>query len=160
MGMSLAFGFSETDNGHVYDAAVWCDADGDTLAKHRRVHLGPDEAEIFTAGQGFGPLTTIFGPVGLTVSADAWAPEMADVIREHGGQALFSPTFCGDLADQHGALADAARHALLWIIAVNSVIPGHSRGGSVIINPQGEAVCTLSDEPDMACVDIELESTS
>jgi len=92
--------FERRDAGVYHNTAVVFDTDGSILGTYRKMHIPDDplyhEKFYFTPGdQGFRPINTRFGKIGVLVCWDQWFPEAARLMALQGAKILFYPTAIG-----------------------------------------------------------------
>jgi N-carbamoylputrescine amidase len=154
-----------------HNTAVVLDADGTLKGQYRKMHIPDDpgycEKFYFTPGdQGFVPITTSLGTLGVLVCWDQWYPEAARLMALHGAEILLYPTAIGwdprdDVAEKdrqrEAWLTIQRAHAIangLPLVACNRVglepdPSGHTAGiqfwgSSFIAGPQGELLAQAS----------------
>ncbi len=165
-----------------HNTAVVLDTDGSLKGRYRKMHIPNDpgycEKFYFTPGdQGFVPIVTSVGTLGVLVCWDQWYPEAARLMAMRGADILLYPTAIGwdprdDEAEknrQHEAWITVQRaHAIangLPVIACNRV--GHEPdpsgrtagiqfwGSSFIAGPQGEYLAqAATDKPEVLVAEI------
>jgi len=165
--------FERRAPGVYHNTAVVLDSDGRLAGRYRKMHIPDDpgfhEKFYFTPGdQGFAPVDTSVGRLGVLVCWDQWYPEAARVMALHGADLLLYPTAIGwdprdDAAEkqrQRDAWLTIQRaHAIangLPVVVCNRVgnEPGPSGGGtgiqfwgtSFIAGPQGEILAQAPDD--------------
>jgi N-carbamoylputrescine amidase len=179
--------FEYRSQGLYHNTAVVLDADGSVAGSYRKMHIPDDpgyhEKYYFTPGdQGFEPITTSVGKLGVMVCWDQWFPEAARLMALAGADLLLYPTAIGwdarddkqeQLRQQEAWLTVQRGHAIancLPVVVCNRI--GHEAapsgcgegihfwGGSCIIGPQGELlVQTGSDRDDVLVTEIDLART-
>jgi N-carbamoylputrescine amidase len=165
-----------------HNTAVVLDADGSLKGQYRKMHIPDDpgyhEKFYFTPGdQGFTPIATSVGTLGVLVCWDQWYPEAARLMAMHGADILLYPTAIGwDSRDdepeknrQREAWFTIQRaHAIangLPLAACNRVglepdpsgrSPGiQFWGASFIVGPQGEFLAQAStDRPEVLVAEV------
>ncbi len=157
--------FERRAPGVYHNTAVVLESDGRLIGQYRKMHIPDDpgfhEKFYFTPGdQGFTPVSTSVGMLGILVCWDQWYPEAARLMAMHGADILLYPTAIGwDTRDddaeknrQRDAWITVQRaHAIangLPVVACNRVglepdpsgrTPGiQFWGSSFITGPQGE----------------------
>lgn len=180
--------FERRAAGLYHNTSVVFEKDGRIAGKYRKMHIPDDpgfyEKFYFTPGdatdtQGFKPIQTSVGKLGVLICWDQWYPEAARLMALAGADLLIYPTAIGwDVRDED---AEKARQRDAWVTiqrahAVANGIPvlvanrvGHESdpsgqsegtlfwGTSFIAGPQGEFIaeantkdeCVLSAEIDM-----------
>ena len=160
MGISLVVGFTEFDGAHTYDTAVWCDADGDILIRHRRICLTKKDTARFRKGESIRVAHSLFGPVGVLVGPDACDGAIVASMAQMGARVIFAP--CRGLdSSQLDRLVHQATENEVWLVAADSVGPGGGGGCSRIIDPAGKIVCRAKNDDELILTyDIQLEKSS
>ncbi len=160
MGVSLVVGFTEFDGEHTYDAATWCDADGDILTRHHRICLTKKDTARFRKGESIRIAHSLFGPVGVLVGTDACDGAIVASIAQMGATIIFAP--CRGLdARQLDRLVRQATESGVWLVVADSVGPAGGGGCSRIIDPAGRIVCRAeNDDEQILTYDIQLEKSS
>lgn len=157
--------FERRAPGVYHNTAVVLESDGRLIGQYRKMHIPDDpgfhEKFYFTPGdQGFTPVSTSVGMLGILVCWDQWYPEAARLMAMHGADILLYPTAIGwdtrDDEDEKNRQRDAwmtvqRAHAIangLPVVACNRVglepdpsgrTPGiQFWGSSFIAGPQGE----------------------
>ena len=175
--------FERRAPGLYHNTAVVLERDGSIAGKYRKMHIPDDPAYYekfyFTPGdQGFEPIDTSVGRLGVLVCWDQWYPEAARLMAMRGAELLIYPTAIGwessdteeEKARQLGAWVTVQRgHAVangLPVISVNRT--GHEPdpsgqtngirfwGNSFVAGPQGELITTLpNDEETVRVVEVD-----
>jgi N-carbamoylputrescine amidase len=165
-----------------HNTAVVLDTDGSLKGQYRKMHIPDDpgycEKFYFTPGdQGFTPIATSVGTLGVLVCWDQWYPEAARLMAMHGAEILLYPTAIG--WDPRDDAAEKSRQREAWItiqrahaianglplVACNRVgtepdpsgrTPGiQFWGSSFIAGPQGEFLAqAASDKPEILVAEI------
>lgn len=176
--------FEKRAPGLYHNTAAVFDADGTLCGIYRKMHVPDDPAYYekfyFTPGdQGFQPIDTSLGRLGVMVCWDQWYPEAARLMALRGARILIYPTAIG--YDENDPKDEQQRQREAWItvqrghavanglplVAVNRVgyepNPTHPErgirfwGSSFACGPQGEILCMLPEkEEDVKVVDISL----
>ncbi len=170
-----------------HNTAVVLDADGSLKGQYRKMHIPDDpgyhEKFFFTPGdQGFTPVSTSVGTLGVLVCWDQWYPEAARLMAMHGADILLYPTAIGwDLRDD---AAEKNRQREAWITiqrahAIANGLPlvtcnrvglepdpsGRSSGiqfwgSSFIAGPQGEFLAqATADKPEVLVAEVNRRRT-
>jgi N-carbamoylputrescine amidase len=164
--------FERRAPGVYHNTAVVLDSDGRLAGQYRKMHIPDDpgfhEKFYFTPGdQGFVPIDTAVGRLGVLVCWDQWYPEAARLMALAGAELLLYPTAIGwdprdDAAEkrrQHDAWLTVQRaHAVangLPVAVCNRVglepDPGARGPGiqfwgtSFVAGPQGELLAQAPD---------------
>jgi len=177
--------FEKRATGLYHNTAVVYDTDGSVAGQYRKMHIPDDPAYYekfyFTPGdQGFVPIDTSLGRLGVMVCWDQWYPEGARLMAMSGAQMLIYPTAIGyessDTPDEQERQREAwttvqRGHAVangLPVITVNRVghepdPSGQTRGiqfwgSSFVAGPQGELLYRgPKDAEDLQIIDIDME---
>ncbi len=179
--------FERRAAGVYHNTAVVLERDGTLAGTYRKMHIPDDpgyhEKFYFTPGdQGFRPIETSLGALGVLVCWDQWYPEAARLMTLAGSRLLLYPTAIGwhppddddEKARQREAWITVQRgHAVanhLPVLACNRVghepDPGGSGpgidfwGSSFACGPQGELLAQASKEaPEVLVADLPLGRT-
>ena len=176
--------FERRAPGLYHNTAVVLEKDGTIAGSYRKMHIPDDpgfyEKFYFTPGdQGFTPIDTSLGKLGVLVCWDQWYPEAARLMALAGADLLIYPTAIG--WDPHDTPEEQERQRQAWItiqrghaianglplLAVNRVgfetAPGHQESGilfwgsSFATGPQGEFLAEGSrDREEILQVDLDL----
>ncbi len=171
--------FERRAAGVYHNTAVVLDADGRLAGRYRKMHVPDDpgyhEKFYFTPGdQGFRPIDTAVGRLGVLVCWDQWFPEAARLMALAGAGLLLYPTAIGwDPADD---AAERARQLEAWrlmhrahacanglmVLAANRCgrEPGPAGGiefwgHSLACGPQGEILAEAGGGPELLCVTLD-----
>ena len=92
--------FERRAAGVYHNTAVVIERDGSIAGQYRKMHIPDDpgyhEKFYFTPGdQGFAPVATTLGKLGVLVCWDQWYPEAARLMALHGAEILIYPTAIG-----------------------------------------------------------------
>lgn len=179
--------FERRAPGLYHNSGVVLEKDGSIAGTYRKMHIPDDPAYYekfyFTPGdQGFEPIDTSVGRLGLLICWDQWYPEAARLMAMSGADLLIYPTAIGtestDSRDEQERQLDAWRtvqrgHAVannLPVVAVNRVgyepDPTNRTGGitfwgnSFVSGQQGEILAELSREEEQEhVVEVDLRRT-
>ena len=176
--------FERRAAGLSHNTAVVLESDGQIAGTYRKMHIPDDpgftEKFYFAPGdQGFEPIQTSLGSLGVLVCWDQWYPEAARLMALAGAELLIYPTAIGwspeddgeEQARQRDAWITVQRgHAIangLPLLAVNrcgiETEPGATGGirfwgSSFGCGPQGELLAMASnDQEEVLLVDLDLE---
>ncbi|MFV1997398.1 MAG: carbon-nitrogen hydrolase [Acidiferrobacterales bacterium] len=154
-----------------HNTAVVLDSDGSLAGQYRKMHIPDDpgyyEKFYFTPGdQGFRPIDTSVGKLGVLVCWDQWYPEAARLMALHGADLLLYPTAIG--WDPRDDVDEKQRQLESWLVIQRShaianslplmcanrcgleTSPGEQSdgidfwGSSFIAGPQGEVIASAS----------------
>ncbi|MEW6331696.1 MAG: carbon-nitrogen hydrolase [Pseudomonadota bacterium] len=170
-----------------HNTAVVLESDGRLVGQYRKMHIPDDpgfsEKFYFTPGdQGFTPIVTSVGTLGVLVCWDQWYPEAARRMAMHGAEILLYPTAIG--WDPRDDVAEKNRQREAWITiqrahaianglplaACNRVgtepdpsgrTPGiQFWGSSFIAGPQGEFLAQAgTDRPEVLVAEVSRRRT-
>ena len=171
--------FERRAAGLYHNTAVVFERDGSIAGKYRKMHIPDDPAYYekfyFTPGdQGFRPIKTSVGMLGVQVCWDQWYPEGARLMALRGAEILIYPTAIG--YESSDTPEEQERQRIAWqtvqrghavanglpVIAVNRC--GHEPdpsgqtkgiqfwGTSFVAGPQGEIVYEAPQEEEAAVV--------
>jgi len=177
--------FERRAPGLYHNTAVVLETDGSIAGTYRKMHIPDDPAYYekfyFTPGdQGFVPIDTSLGRLGVLVCWDQWYPEAARLMALAGAQILIYPTAIGwessDSPDEQQRQCEAwttvqRGHAIangLPVVAVNRVgyepDPSGLTGGitfwgnSFVVGPQGEWLYQAPrDAEDQHIVEVDMQ---
>ncbi len=110
--------FERRAPGVYHNTAVVLDSDGRLAGQYRKMHIPDDpgfhEKFYFTPGdQGFAPIDTSVGRLGVLVCWDQWYPEAARLMALHGAELLLYPTAIG--WDPRDDAAEKQRQYDAWL---------------------------------------------
>ncbi len=110
--------FERRAPGLYHNTAVVLESDGRIAGQYRKMHIPDDpgfhEKFYFTPGdQGFVPIDTSVGRLGVLICWDQWYPEAARVMALRGAQLLLYPTAIG--WDPRDAPEEKSRQRDSWI---------------------------------------------
>ncbi|MHB1942034.1 MAG: carbon-nitrogen hydrolase, partial [Acidiferrobacteraceae bacterium] len=176
--------FERRAPGLYHNTALVFDEDGRLAGRYRKMHIPDDpgfhEKYYFAPGdQGFVPIDTAVGRLGVLVCWDQWYPEAARLMALAGAELLLYPTAIGwdpqDEATEKTRQLDSWQiiqraHAVangLPVLVANRVglerpegAPGIAFWGhSFIAGPQGELLAEAGDEPAVLMADIDREAS-
>ena len=178
--------FERRAAGLYHNTAVVLDADGSLAGTYRKMHIPDDpgfyEKFFFAPGdQGFRPIDTAVGRLGVLVCWDQWYPEAARAMALAGAEMLVYPTAIGwdpregetEQSRQLDAWTTVQRgHAVanaLPVIACNRTglepDPAGQTAGirfwgrSFVCGPQGEWLARANEDEEILVTEIDLERT-
>ncbi|CAM3981965.1 carbon-nitrogen hydrolase [Vreelandella rituensis] len=181
--------FERRAAGLYHNTAVVYDRDRGRVGHYRKMHIPDDpgfyEKFYFTPGdadaarhEGFTPIDTSVGRLGVLVCWDQWYPEAARLMALAGAELLLYPTAIGWSPSDD--TAEKYRQKDAWTLiqrshAVANGVPvvvanrtGHERdqsevgegidfwGGSFISGPQGELLAHAGEGPERLLVQLDL----
>ena len=177
--------FEKRATGLYHNTAVVFDTDGSVVGQYRKMHIPDDPAYYekfyFTPGdQGFIPIETSLGKLGVMVCWDQWYPEGARLMAMRGAELLIYPTAIG--YESSDTLEEQERQREAWTIvqcghAVANGLPvitvnrvgleqdpsGQTNGiqfwgSSFIAGPQGELIYRAPiDKEAIQVIEIDME---
>ena len=179
--------FERRAAGLYHNTAVVLERDGSIAGRYRKMHIPDDpgyhEKFYFTPGdQGFVPIETSVGSLGVLVCWDQWYPESARLMALAGAQILLYPTAIG--WDPRDPTPERERQRDSWItiqrahaIANGLPVAACNRigrepdpeqrtegivfwGSSFLAGPQGELLAqACADSPTVTVADVDLGRT-
>jgi len=168
----VCFGITEDVAGGRANTVVCLDGGG-VLGVHRKVHLPAGEVGWYRAGDGFTPVATSVGRLGLLVDYDKTFPEAARCLALDGAELLVctcawpasrtnrARSLAGDRQRRLFDLYDRARAAenQLWLVSANQTgRHGTLRflGQSKVVRPDGEVVAAVGARAGLVTVDLDV----
>lgn len=154
LGMVIASGFAEIDDGIIYNSSVIVDRTG-VLASYRKAHLWNTEKTCgFVAGSGHPPVVdTEYGRLGLVVCYDLEFPEWVRMAALDGAELLCAPVnwplYPRPAGERPGEIvrvqADAAVNRMFIAVADRVGIERGQDwiGGTVIVDPDGYPLTSI-----------------
>ncbi len=89
--VTILAGLAESDsNGHIYATHVVISPEG-LIGSYRKVHLGPSEKELFTAGNAIPVFESHGIKFGIQLCYDAHFPDLATAMALKGADVIFIP---------------------------------------------------------------------
>ncbi len=178
--------FERRAPGLYHNTAVVFEKDGGLVGSYRKMHIPDDpgfyEKYYFTPGDnGFSPIKTSVGRLGVMVCWDQWYPEAARLMTLAGADILLYPTAIG--FDPRDDVSEQQRQKEAWELvqrghAVANGIPilASNRcglepdpsgvtagiafwGGSFVCGPQGEWLARAGSDPEVLLTEIDFTRT-
>lgn len=178
--------FERRASGLYHNTAIVLESDGTLCGHYRKMHIPDDpgyyEKFYFAPGdQGFKPIDTSIGVLGLLVCWDQWYPEAARLMALQGADLLLYPTAIG--WDRGDTAAERARQCDSWLTiqrahAIANGLPllcanrcGHEAdpsgvtegiefwGQSFIAGPQGEILAQAGKDETELLVTLDMQRT-
>jgi nitrilase len=171
---SIVTGVIERDGATLYCTAIFVSADGELVAKHRK--LMPTASERLIWGQGDGStLSTVdtkVGTVGAVICWENYMPLMRTAMYAKGLDIWCTPTV-DDREIWQSSMRHIAYEGRLFLVSACQYLPQPLRGfeqdadwpegkplirgGSVIISPMGEILAgPLYDQEGLICAEVDL----
>ncbi len=121
--------FERRAPGLYHNTAIVFDKDGSLCGKYRKMHIPDDpgfyEKFYFTPGdQGFEPISTSVGNLGVLVCWDQWYPEAARAMTLKGAELLIYPTAIGWNPDDPREEKERQREAWITIQRSHAIANG------------------------------------
>lgn len=176
--------FEKRAKGLYHNTAVVVDKDGSLAGTYRKMHIPDDpgfyEKYYFTPGdQGFIPIDTSVGRLGVLICWDQWYPESARIMALSGAEVLLFPSAIGWEPDEQQLEKDRQRDSWITIqrshaIANNLPVIVSNRtgmeksaeietlfwGSSFITGQQGEILKQAgTDEETVIVAELDLDRT-
>ncbi len=137
---------AEKKEGNYYNTMVVINAQGDIVAKYRKIHLFPyglEEEKYFAAGNDWALIETPWGKAGMMICYDLRFPELARNLVLRGARFLVLPAQW-PLARLENWLVLVQARAVenqVFVLAANRTgrdESGKYDGGSLIVSPWGD----------------------
>lgn len=121
--------FEKRTHGLYHNTAVVIDGKHGMVGKYRKMHIPDDpgyyEKYYFTPGdQGFQPIETSLGKLGVLICWDQWFPEAARLMALRGADILLYPTAIGWAPEDSAAEKDRQRQAWQTIQRSHAIANG------------------------------------
>ncbi len=152
-------------DGGVANSSVVFNAQGDEVARYRKIHLfGFDEGEavLLTAGTELVVIDTPLGRTGIATCYDLRFPELFRGLIDLGATSIVLVSGWPSARSLHWDVLTQARaiEEQVLFVACNGVgshagitLCGHSR----VVDPMGELIASSGEEPAVLVVDVETE---
>lgn len=164
--------FPEREGGKLYNTSPVFSSKGELLGRHRKLHLFDidveggvrfQESDVLSAGNSCTLIDTEYGNIGVAICFDVRFPELFRRMALRGAELVFLPgAFNPTTGPAHWELTMRAR-ALDNQLFVAACAPAldpeasyHSYGHSCVVNPWGEVVAGLGDQPGILSAEIDL----
>lgn len=163
LGIFLIVPFPELSGNDLYNSALLI-SNGEIKGVHRKVYLwGNSEKRIFKPGNGFQPVHSKWGNIGILICADAEYPEPSRILATKGTDIIFVPSVWSKQAKHRWDvfLPAIALFNLCYVVGVNTFgkgIRGGNCGNSKVIDPYGQVICEAPTNEEtvlIAAIDIE-----
>lgn len=165
-------GYTEADNGLIYNSAVCVTGDG-VLGHHRKVHQPLREDEHYAAGDRFEAFDTPVGRLGLMICYDKAFPEAARTLALDGAEIIAcvsawpgartnpDPDLSKDRWKRRFDLFDRTRaleNQVVWLSANQSGTFGSLRfvASAKVVDPGGEILADTGVAEGMAIADVDV----
>lgn len=170
-GIAIVAGMVEENPGHVrpFNTLVVFDRDGELVGRHRKIHLYDsfgfhESAWITPAARPDAVVVEVDGVrLGLMTCSDVRHPELGTALARAGAQlvALCSSWVPGEhKVDQWRVLARARAIENLYFVAAVSQCPPISIGTSLLVDPMGDVVAELGEEPGLLTSVVDLDEVA
>lgn len=133
----LCIGFSELDDGKLYNTALLIGPEGETVGKYRKTHGVED---VFIPGDELPVFETRYGKVGLMICYDRQPPEIARMLARRGAELILVPS-----NGMWGRMNDAMLRTRAYENGVYLVF-AHPRDG-LVIDPGGRIIAANATVP-------------
>ena len=163
----------ELEGGKVYNTGFVFDPKGDTIARHRKMHLfdidvkGGQrfmESDTLTAGDDITTFSTPWGLMGLCICFDLRFEELARIITLQGAKVLIVPAaFNMTTGPAHWELLFRQRAVDNQVFTVGTspardTAAGYvAYGNSIVCDPWGSIVSRCGEEETVAITEIDLD---
>jgi len=159
-GVALVTGIAERDGTAVYNTAVAIGADGQILAKFRKIQLWAErESRIFEPGNDYVTFEFAGRTIGLLICYDVEFPEHVRALTRQGADLVLVPTANMKPFDNINRYAVSARAMENSITVAYCNYCGTEGdleyvGASVIAGPEGDPLATAGPGPTLLVTDI------
>jgi len=161
-GTAIAYGYPEAADGVIYNAAQCIDADGTTIAHHRKLVIPPGlEIGCFADGDGLTLFELDGIRFGILICYDVEFPEATRATAMAGAQVILAPTA---LASQWGVVAHCMIPTRSFENGVYLLYANHAGtegevsylGASCIIGPDGKELARAGSDAQIITADVDL----
>lgn len=163
---AILYGYSERDGETIYNSAQCIDAQGNSIANHRKLMLPPGfEQEHYTAGT----TATIFDfmgiKCGILICYDIEFPENTRHLADQGVQCVLAPTALGidwGVVSERTAPARAFENGIYMAYANSCGTENNATyfGGSCIIGPNGQDIARAGQESETLVATINVNTVA
>ena len=169
--MAIVAGIEERAEGRVYNSAVWLDADGELLLRHRKINELELARGLYATGTELRVIPWRGRMAGVAICADSWRPEVTDALWLMGARVIFSP--CAWAVEPGGEgtnlawITETYRQRIgtreLTFAAANGVGPvtegswkgRRLQGNSLVVGPGGKVLASGAvNEEELVCWEI------
>lgn len=156
---------SNNDDIRAYNTIIFLDDNGELIHSYRKTHLYDafsyqESANIIAGENGFEPVKTRFGTIGLLVCYELRFPEISRTLALKGADILIVPTawVSGPMKEEHLLSISKARalENTVYMCVADQVGNIYS-GRSVIYNPMGTVLASCGEDEGLIFADIDLE---
>lgn len=152
----VAGSFPESCEGKIYNTSLVFNNQGETIAKHRKIHLFDinvtngqcfQESEIFTAGDSVTTFDTPFGKLGLMICYDIRFPELSRKMSLDGALGIIVPAGFNMTTGVHWELTFRSRALDNQVFMCGTSVARDENssytawGHSISTNPWGDVIC-------------------
>jgi predicted amidohydrolase len=172
--LAVCLGYTESHDGLLYNSAVCLSGDG-VLGRHRKVHLPPGEALIYSRGESFTAFDTPAGRLGMLIDYDKTFPEGARALADDGASMLAvlsawpasvtrrASSLVHDRQTRLFDLYDAARAAENQVVVISANQTGNMGGlrflgHAKIVGPGGEVLARTSAAAGLAVAEVDVDA--
>lgn len=151
----------ERDDGHVFNTALAFSADGELVAKHRKLFPWKPWEKVSRGQSAQAFDLEGIGRVGLMICYDGWFTEVARSLTLQGAELLIQPSLTST-ADREQELILARAHAIFnqcFVINVNSAL-AIGGGRSIAADPEGRVLFQGSSGEELILEVLELGRVS
>tara|TARA_R110002096_G_scaffold414611_1_gene615810 strand:- start:47938 stop:48717 length:780 start_codon:yes stop_codon:yes gene_type:complete len=150
---AILYGYCERDGNTIYNAAQCINAQGQSIANHRKIMLPPGfEQEHYTAGTTATIFTLNGIKCGILICYDIEFPETLRHLADQGVQCVLAPTALGadwGVVSERTAPARAFENGIYMAYANSAGTENGAAyfGGSCIVGPNGQDIARAGDAP-------------
>jgi len=154
---------AEKKEGKYYNTMVTVNAQGDIVAKYRKIHLFPyglEEERYFSQGDDWALVDTPWGKAGLMICYDLRFPELARNLVLRGAKLLVVPAQWPLARLENWLILVQARAVenQVFVLAANRTgkdFSGKYDGGSLIVSPWGDILARGCGEDGIYTADMD-----
>ena len=163
---AILYGYAERDGDTIYNAAQCINADGKSIANHRKLMLPPGfEQEHYTAGTTATIFTFNGIKCGILICYDIEFPETLRHLADQGVQCVLAPTALGadwGVVSERTAPTRAFENGIYMAYANSTGTENGAAyfGGSCIVGPNGQDIARAGDAPCMLEAVIEAKAVT
>jgi len=163
---TIIYGYPEQDGNDLYNVAACVSAQGEVMAKHRKLVLPPGyETQVFTAGDNLTLFELAGFRCGILICYDAEFPETVRAMAQAGAQLVIVPTA---LTEEWSVVAKrvmptrAFENGVWFIYANHAGIENGVRylGSSCIVSPDGKDAARAGADEQLIIAEVDLKSVT
>ena len=156
--------FIEREGEHLYNTSLLLNAEGNIVAKYRKIHLfgyHSEEKRLLQRGQEVVTAKTPWGSAGLSTCYDLRFPEFYRKMVDKGAQFFLVASAWPMARLDAWALFNRARahENLAYLFSCNCAGTNeghHFAGHSMFVDPLGKVICEASDEEEITTKEVDI----